>query len=304
MLKYFILTMVGFGSLYPSNSEAQRAASKPDSTGSYSAKPFDGKVPSHFMGNDVRQIVLSLEAHGISGKGEFETSAEYQRRLNSLEDLPIAGTLTRKSTIGIVIPSARDNHLDYTYNSDLIISYDADKEQMHVNLISGKTMKPGETDDPRSLAIIWGGNEPTFRTYMGSNSFGVKIKVSEERSLVYGIAFDVPDGTWRGESDLSGTGKGINFSFKLPVERAKVMKSRLRALVICRIKDGEVMEGFEHLKPTLEAPNDVFTTYKYLHIQPSEVWIFDYETGEVFTKSINSFPVSNLQQITSAMPQD
>ena len=57
-------------------------------------------------------------------------------------------------------------------------------------------------------------------------------------------------------------------------------------MVICKIiSHAPVSEGERFHEATMDIPLESNTTTKYLHVEPSEFWIFDSVTGDIVAKT-------------------
>jgi hypothetical protein len=288
-LRFFLFSAaIGLGT-NTSGQTVHQAVHRP--APAYSSFSFSGTVTPHFMGNDLRRICDALSGRISSDKGEFETTTEYKARLRTVLDKPIVGDINATSDLAFVIPSPLHNHLDELDDVYLTTIYDADKAKMIVWIHPAMTFQVGEPSDVQSVldrpkdvhsvAIIWGANTPQYKSWNASNSFGASVKVSEQQYDAYGLAIDL-ERPWT-KYKIAGliTGGG-SVQFSVPANEAKLIKGRLKVLVVCRMKDNPLMSGMNYHKATMTSPNETTAHYKYLHITPVSLWIFDDETGKVY----------------------
>jgi hypothetical protein len=264
----------------------------------YSSASFSGTITPHFMGNDLRHICDALSGRTSSHKGEFETTAEYQARLRNAIDKPIIGDIKAGSDLAFVIPSPLHNHLDELYDVDLTTAYDADSAKMTVLIHTAMTFQPGEPDDIKSLlarpmdihsvAIIWGANAPAYKSWNASNSFGASVKVLEQNYDAYGLAIDL-ESSRKQDRVATLITEGGSVAFSVPAAEARLIKDHLKVLIVCRIKDNPLLVGADHHKATMTSPQETTARYKYLHIAPVSLWVFDDETGKVYLTTDGDF---------------
>jgi hypothetical protein len=270
--------------------QPKHSAGHPSAVSHYSSAPFTDQVAPHYPGNDARAIFQVLATRLATGKDEFETSDQYSKKRESMRDLPIVGSINEHSRLAFVIPSAPGNHLELTAESDIIATYVADKQRMFVHILTDKVSQAGQGDNPSALGFIWGGDEPSFGLYKGSNAYGASTRVEKKVSTIYGVAFDINYGDWTHYSRrFSGTGDGIEVSFEVDPREAKELKPRLRAMVICKLRTEPLLTSYVHQNPTIQSPYDFATTFRFLHVTPLEVWVFDDLTGKVLVKSSEVF---------------
>jgi hypothetical protein len=260
-------------------------------TPAYSSASFSGTVTPHFMGNDLRQICDALSGRISSHKAEFETTAEYQAKLHDAINKPVTGSIKAGRDLAFVIPSPLHNHLDEVNDGYLTTVYDADHAKMTVVIHIAMTFQPGEPGDVQSLldrpsdvhsvAIIWGANAPAYKSWNASNSFGASVKVLEQNYDAYGLALDL-NHPWNQDKIATLITEGGSVAFSVPVQEARLIKDHLKVLIICRIKDDPLLVGTDHHKATMASPKEETARYKYLHVTPVSLWVFDDETGKVY----------------------
>ncbi len=85
------------------------------------SSPFDSatdNIGADFKGHSIKRMYLALRENVMSPRGEFETSAQFQQRLEGESDQIMYGTIRRRSLLAFRIPSKT--------------TYDADKQMMWV----------------------------------------------------------------------------------------------------------------------------------------------------------------------------
>ncbi len=267
-------------------------------TSAYSQLPFSGTLGPHYMGNDLRQIYDTLASRlgtnqdGFGNQGEFETTLEYQARIRRAVDTPIANGIKLGSQVAFVIPSPLHNNLEY-FDIFLTTRYNADQGTMLVQFYPSLTYQLGEPNDIYSLndrpndlhsiALLWGGSNPSFKSWTASNAFGASVEVKDEKYDAYGLAFDLSQ-PLETQKLLELIGEGADASFLVPADEARIIKDRLRVLVVCELKDDPLMAATDYHKATITDPNETTARYKYLHVAPIGLWIFDEATGKVYLK--------------------
>lgn len=180
------------------------------------AKPFaltetTEKLPPGFKGDDIKnlaEIISSMQLAKIKGKGEFETTEEYQKKMNK-------------------ILSGIDMNRIYAFNNNMKATYDADQL-----LLMFKDDYFGFTDDNGKITTMIEYDKRTVRSYIATNAFGAQIKVRSSEEYRYKIAYDEPriDG-------LSHEGTLYQFlgHITLPVKEAKALSGKIGVLAICKI---------------------------------------------------------------------
>jgi hypothetical protein len=174
--------------------------------------------------------------------------------------------------------------------------YDADKGSMKVSVNVVGTHEGFHHHERHSLSIGWDMKSAPTDHYAASNAFGARTNVTAFTTKLYGIAFPVAM-TWNGQSALTMGPMDYPLFVSFPMEssKAQLLSKRLRVLVVCTITTAPhapVSNASDYASATFENPTTSNETYLYLHVRPTELWVFDSETGEVFAKSKDAFPAA------------
>jgi hypothetical protein len=246
------------GSAKKSASSARDTAAANESTATFDSSA--SALPANFAGNSF--MPLYRQAVVISPKGEFETTAEFERRSHTVP----AGTYAF-----VMSPTASDIGQP---------KYDADAEVMSVEILP-MTFAAGSPRKDVTGFPVSSANE-TKSKYVGTNAFGASVLI-EKSSRDYRIV------------SLPGIGPfstALTLSFPLPRAAAPSVKPRLRVLLIGAIAmnqeppipkmDGA--NGFEFKEATFDSPYEWTDRNFILTTDLSDVWVFDRATGHVYAK--------------------
>jgi hypothetical protein len=248
----------------------------------YSVAPFAGVVPPHFQGNDLRRIAAGLAASHPT-RDAFESSLQYNARMLAAESIPLAGGFASDSLLAFVFPTEERLHTDFLGDMALDLGYDADHQLLTV-VMQNSPMELKSEDEPAKLSIKWSDRTTSSSQYLGSNGFGATTTVYAENQTDYALA--IPTKSTKFGLDSNGSAiRPISISFTVSPEKARILNRRIRVLVICKLVGlGPVSQGETYHTPTMESPLQSKTITNYLHVIPSEFWIFDIATGEVLAK--------------------
>jgi len=242
---------------------AQEKANGPQqrtgSAGSAAQKSTQSSTPrpSPAIGNEIAQVIASLNTAGAArGKGEYETTKEYESRSNEV--------------------SARFGQLAFLLPADASeFGYDADKREMRLDLLSGEVFL-GEDEGDRSVgSFCLKRRLVRTGTYVGSNVFGVSRRIQSSVYAEHGIAIS-PD------SPISidrSTGGGT-FTFPLEVPVARSLKPFLRVVLAGPIAKARVYKTKEHQSPNIDDPYEMTSNGLYILLLLEEVRVIDVRSGK------------------------
>lgn len=173
-----------------------------------------------------------------SGKTEFETSQEYEARLDSTRFLE---PFTTQSAYAI----------DIQYDS---VSYDADKQEY--SSYSGLWCQKGyPIKEGISCSISQVIDES--EEYIGQNAFGTTAEVSRERGRDFYLVLDGSSRKHLETSKVSGSTL-INTRCPVPVEVAKQINTKRVAIgLVIRLREPRILSGHtRYQEATVQNPTD------------------------------------------------
>lgn len=282
----------------------QRRGSSNGAGYSYSSEPFDlnvGKLPPNYRGHDIVACYNRLKKAAVE-KGEFETTAQYVGRINSLAADYLYAFRVEPKYVGSL-----SFGLDYTYDADrallsanlqmdlvslgLVSEYEKARSTLRITTTHGTSDKDFSITErindgpPHEVQYTATGvrvreGRATRDSYVGSNAYGARKRVARFVTEDYNIAF----GKERLHAFLA-----LQLPARVSPEVARTLKPRLGVLLICNLTPFPyapllVFDYYRFLDPTLDSPIDSFNTKKYIHTKLRAIWVYDTLTGEVLAK--------------------
>lgn len=237
-------------------------------------KEFDSsvdKLPPNFRGNNFQALLMEAsdrKSATYKEKGEYETTAQYQLRLDKIKNAPFRSGLARNNLLAFVID-----------DKPVEKRYDADTETMFFSVRVFKT-----TDCFSSAAQYWwhckslqiSDKHTDQGTYIAQNAFGVKIRVKKEHYML--LMLDLI-----GE-EIPFVESYYNFSVKSKITDAPLLKTESRVLAVGYIDDSLINANSEVQKPTRDKPLEIKINYLNLTFKLRELWLFNQRTGEIYAK--------------------
>ena len=89
----------------------------------YSTTGFTGVVPPHFQGNDLQKIAAGM-ATSFAERGEFETTAQYNVRIEKASIARLAGGIPKDSPLAFVFPTDEELRTDWEAKYAIDTAYD------------------------------------------------------------------------------------------------------------------------------------------------------------------------------------
>jgi hypothetical protein len=240
------------------------------------------KLPPYFQGDDANILYRAIAQKLVHpDKGEFESSAEYESRLQVFASQPILGKTAAGDEFAFVLglggESVRD--ADATVYGKIQTSYDADAQMLTVTI----PLDPLSDQDGNFFdwASIWKRDGVPLGSYIGSNAFGVKAQVRRFNDLSTEIL--IANSDWL-QSDCSKNPGDVTCSVSLGSSIARSFAAHPRVLVIGELLPPFISSQEDTCEPTVDAPSEIHHHYKLLHFRLDQLWLFDGETGAVLRK--------------------
>ena len=224
----------------------------------YSQIQFDPntlRVPPHFMGNDIVRLYKAFAALHDAEKAEFETTDQFNKRIELAEAKLFMGSKTETATLSFVIPVKAE--------------YDADSEMLIVQVYGGP-----DRDNASSVRVKQSKRESS---HIGSNAFGAKIAVHDTYIHSYFLLIN---------NTNQFTNADLSIAVKMLADEARKIKGTLSALAVCTITKGDIQtdKDVTWKKPTFDDPHEVFEQLWFLRTNLLAIWLFDSSSGKVHTK--------------------
>lgn len=228
-------------------SPQKRQTSKPPQRATPSLQPFSPHA-ERVRPQQAGSVGSLFQALTVRGKGEFEKTAEYERRVNALP-------------FGDFIIAAPDT---------AAVSYDADLETVFVRLpVDGSYGSGGReivyTDAPRGIG-----------SYEGQNAYGATVNVSVSEVTTWRLL--IP----------GGEPKDLLAELKLSPSDARRLKPRLRVLLRLSIPRGtraRIDDRGSVDIPTFATPRLIRRYTHLLEVAAVQMIVIDSTTGDIVMRS-------------------
>jgi hypothetical protein len=213
--------------------------------------------PPQFLGVDPRAVVGWADRLREK-RGEFESSAAYEKRVTRLKTGPIVGSIRPGDPMAFV------NKVPH------LAKYDADQESMRVELSLEEVLNG--YDKTKQLAFI-AHADVKQSTYTGSNAYGATTEVIKYETKTITV---IPEGKHYGPK--------VTLNFTIPAEKAKEVKPNLAVAYVGTVIEPVVFRGTSHISPTRSLPFDLNDDMTSFSADIKEIIVFDFATGEILLR--------------------
>jgi hypothetical protein len=263
------------------------------------------RLPLETLAIEVKKVVDQ------PGKGEFESTADYEARKKAALSISFLGGSTVNDTFATAMPvtNRRRDIFEYAFNPDT-----GDGALFVLpEYISGGAKgwsKPQVYGRESGLDFLGNLDTKTLSesTYEASNGYGEKMTVKKVARVHYGLAATrIPLAFERelsySEDDFKPTSKIAAVRFKLDSATAAKVIPQLKALVVFNLRDPFIIEDAYHFEPKRENPTERLGSLQYLRVLVLGVIWYSSASGEIFARFPESFgsPVhASVQETSSA----
>lgn len=239
--------------------------------------PGGNELPPKYSGLDRRQLysVFTASISKIKPKDEFETTQEYEKRLENVQ--------------GLLSPI--EPGVDYAIEiSDIKFSYDADLRRFTPELrnLRGRkysclsaTLRGKRAND--YLICEAGEVHSTSSKYQIKGYSGRAIDVLKTNDRSIGLAISPQDPVYRKYfSPDSVRDRGFSYPIEMEIEQAKSLKeSSIKVLLVGNVTKAEMPTYVTSTAPTKDFPYDIYNETVGVPFKLSRIIIYVYESGKV-----------------------
>jgi hypothetical protein len=230
------------------------------------------KVPVGFQGDDFEQIYkIVSRSPNLKDKSEFETTADYQRRITDLSKI----ALPNKSADSVLVFAYRPTRIEYS--RFFTAKYDADTQNLQISITAESVRYLSKSERVEFVEIMTGPAKDaqlkSLGTYEGSNAYGTTRTIEKSLMSYHSV----------GVSNFKSLQR-LNFALSVPPSKAKEIKENLAILYVGKLVTPFFALDASSLKPTINRPRDVLIGNHILTMNLSEIWLYNGATGEIISK--------------------
>jgi hypothetical protein len=242
----------------PMSAQTKKAVSPAPAYSQIQFDPTSLRVPPHFMGHDIVRLYKAIAALHAAEKAEYETTDQFNKRIELAEAKLFMGSKTDTATLSFVVP--------------VMAEYDADRGLLILRVQEGP-----DRDHCKSIRVRYAKSE---RSYIGTNAYGATIPVHETDANSYFILINNP------KQFPTDSHAVVEHYIECSPDEARRIKGTLSALAVCSLTKGEVLTDKDALwnKPTFDYPHELFEQQWFLKTNLLEMWFFDTSSGKVHAK--------------------
>lgn len=213
---------------------------------------------------DGSSIAEAIKKSG-GGKGEYESSQQYEQRLQ--------GIIPRK--ISFTRP------LDRAW-----YTYDADSQRLKVSIIlddgSDKGYRENSTNLAHYPAILLGGSIKFTDQYVGQNAFGASVQVDQVLAKKnYAVIGALPRNSTLQISSIAG-------DFPVPREEMSAASKDLAIRIDGDAKPPYYAQSADHQKATIASKQETISALNFFRITPSKISIVNLKTGRIYSEKLEA----------------
>lgn len=284
-LVFFLISTGGFCGELPKKASSKKAAPSTKASSApakYSTAKLDlltDKLSSEYLGQSVEDIFHAYQKRVKNQKDEFETSADFERRVAALEQEPLVGNIKSYDCLAYAVtpieikfydaPGKGEIGIVKTHEKEVLARYDAESGII--------TVKPSWVDCyyatwPKASCIATVREYYRFPPYIAQNAMGATMTVTYSKIFSYGVLF------------RDANADDFTISISMPPEKAKALKNNLGLLVLYKLTEPYIKSDYNVITPTFSDPRKTEELSSHLIANVVEVWLYNFKTGEIYRK--------------------
>lgn len=280
-----ILVLIKASSSFPQSQRAPNA--KAAVTSAVPAQNLDfsgGRLPSNFVPIPAAELYESASRTLVAPeKSEFETTAQYQARIDALAQKVLLRGLKASDDFAFVLrPSSRSISGTLLKRDDFLTmdfvetKYDADSKRMSVSMPTdgGEIGSDYKWVSAIHRSVAYG------VPYVGQTAFGVKHPIRKVKTDT--LELEMEDYDWL-SPDCTDGGTEKVFSLTVEPEEARSLSDDIEIIVIGKLRAPFTSHSVDGTEPSLEQvePINITRVHRLLHITLDKIIIADSRTGEI-----------------------
>jgi hypothetical protein len=216
------------------------------------------------IGNNIVQVIDSLVAAGAAkGKGEFETTRDFDSRIKALS-----------SRYGQLVFLASDE-------TTASFEYDADAGEMTVALSAYAEFDGSENYDIRVFRLS---GLVRNASYIDKNPYGIKTATRKKNYFQYGVRIGIDSPVLAAMNRDDNTAVAVyKFTFPCEAASARTIKPYLRAVVIGSMVEARVYQSSEPLD-LFSAVSQEELNVLYVPFLVREIRVVDIRSGKLIAE--------------------
>ena len=224
------------------------------------------KLPPKFSGSDFMTVFRSS---AIAPRGEFETTAEFERRSSAAP----------RRIVVFVLPTPE-------------MQYDPDRSELTIKVPFESAYVGFNQSDSSHRSFLVRKFVSSRRPYIATNAFGASVAATAIERVRYSVISEDEREPW-----------AMAVAIDVPPAKARSLKPKVRALLVCEIGPESRIEavdkkltaeqfagatGLYFQSATFDDPEQVSEYHFSIRARIIDVWFFRADTGDVLLKASSS----------------
>jgi TonB family protein len=257
----------------------RRPAQKPPAP-AFDTQPFDTSaenLPKRYLGHDLAGLWSALiKQQAKWQKDKYETTAEYQSRLDKLRRQAAYGKVRYGDLLAFAFGNGDQNQLTETYHADLGL--------LEINFSWQWEYRLHDAPCKDCQILQWVSLSKRVAAYVGRTAFNRQARVQVYRNDDYVLGFSGE--SLRAFPELSDSlgNRRAMFTLRCGPQQARAAKSSLRVLCIGYLAERPAAHDYDNETPEIDDPYDRHNHLNALLFELQEVWLYNFLTGEVYER--------------------
>jgi hypothetical protein len=235
----------------------------------------NGRLPIGFKGDDAEKIYDTLANLPKMKKGQLETAAEYEVRLNKLDKKAV--TFDNGKNLGsrlvMILMATHDLHDRYASEAHTMTVKDGGL--FECNVFSYENTRIMLDGFLTSMQV------QDLGDYTAKNAYSKQVTITQRKIVEVMVGESRPLG-WNAGRVANIFDDAV--ALKPEPTQAQEAKGYTRMLVIGVLKSPFFYRGWKHHAPTVDEPWKTYTEVKALMVSIEEIWLYNEQSGEIYKK--------------------
>ena len=283
---------------------SEKASSLKTSKFKFSDEMLEGnRIDLRYTGYQATEVIAAIEKNTRIKKGEFESTAEYTARRDSILKTKFLDNSNLDDIYGFIVPVSKlaeySDGIRYKYDVDIgtlkLYVLPSSSKYTPLNGVGGPEYDINKPEIQMLDQFKLSTKVDSKRSYMASNAFGATIPVEEISMSRAGLAVN-PINHLNFERDIIYSTPTVAAEVRMDRSKAAAELPLMKALIVMKLTSPYIVYNATHKKPKRDSPSDIFVQEKFLTGDVIDIIYYSGRTGEVFAR-VSEKHVNSRQEI-------
>lgn len=223
----------------------------------------------YYLGVDLRLLYKSIVSRASITKDEYETTAEFNKRIEYEHAKPLIGNIFKYDLFSMSVKPTTQ--------------YDADTNKLNILVDTNTVLNGYDTIDINAFGVPFSDVEVINSHYSATNAYGAIADVRKTVNNIVYLALINPKKF--GKKYIIEYTNGLKYELNgIDANSARSIKDNIRVLFVCKLAEPLISDGLSHKKPTINDPTEIINVNSNVYGEIKSIITYNLTTGYIYSK--------------------